>query len=197
MPVCGGMRQHPNPVFHAGPAGLRYPQEPPWRATSPVYQRRSLRPYRCLGPRHPAGDRGRNRAGSSRSDGKVTLVGYSLGAAAGGTGAGCREVSRDRPASQPGRVPVADLRRTDGGDADPQGATSHSHCRSSERSEVVDSDRMPNAEREAVCAGHRVEGSTDLRAGLQLMDHDVIGHSWGRHRHTGRTGGSTTRCRRR
>jgi hypothetical protein len=111
------------------------------------------------------------------TDGKVTLVGYSLGAQRVGRalyGAKFPEITQ--------RVNrVAFLSPIFGGPTEetmPAGGFVTFPLSLSERSEVVDSDRMPNAERDAVCAGHRVEGSTDY-AWAQLMDHDVVGRAWG------------------
>ncbi len=160
------MRQHPQSRVPTGPAGIRHPHEPTWRATSPAYQRRSLRPYRCLGSRRPAGDRGRNGA-AQPTDGNVALVGYSLGALR--VGRALDAVEYPEIVQRVSRV--AFLSPIFGGPTEetpPAGGFVTFPLSLTER----------NAERDAVCAGHRVEGGTDY-AWAQLMDHDVVGRRWG------------------
>jgi pimeloyl-ACP methyl ester carboxylesterase len=111
------------------------------------------------------------------TDGKVALVGYSLGPLR--VGRALDAVKLPEIVQRVSRV--AFLSPIFGGPAEetpPAGGFVTFPLSLTERSEVVDSDRMPNTERDAVCAGHRVEGGTDY-AWAQLMDHDVVGRSWG------------------
>jgi pimeloyl-ACP methyl ester carboxylesterase len=111
------------------------------------------------------------------TDGKVTLVGYSLGALR--VGRALDAAKFPEIVSRVNRV--AFLSPVFGGPTEetrPAGGFVTFPLALIERPEVVESDRMPNPERDAVFAGHRIDGSTDY-AWTQLMDHDVVGRSWG------------------
>ena len=94
------------------------------------------------------------------TDGKVAFVGYSLGAVRVG-----RALDAARFPEIVQRVSRVAFLSTIFGESTeetpPAGGVVTFPLSLTERSEVVESDRMPNAGRDAVCASHRVESGTD------------------------------------
>ena len=112
------------------------------------------------------------------ADGKVTLVGYSVGALR--VGRALYAAKYPEVAAKVDRV--AFLSPFFGGPteetAPPQGFVSFP-LTLMERTQIVEAGRMANPEREAACAGYTVDGSGE-RAWAQLMDLDANGRNWGR-----------------
>jgi pimeloyl-ACP methyl ester carboxylesterase len=111
------------------------------------------------------------------TDGKVTLVGYSLGALR----VGRALYAKTFPEIVDNVDRVAFLSPFFGGPTDetapPQGFVTFP-LTLADRASIVAPGQMPSPEREATCAGYNVDGSGEY-AWAQLMDLDTRGRNWG------------------